>query len=41
VKDQALGDDFFADFIIKHTSKQAHINEILAEKGSDYCITNQ
>ena len=40
VKDKELGDDFFADFIIKQTGKQEHINEILASKGSNYRIGN-
>ncbi len=39
-KDQALGDDFLADYIIKFTSKQEHINEILESKGSNYRIGN-
>ena len=40
VKDKELGDDIFADFIIKQTGKQEHINEILASKGSNYRIGN-
>lgn len=40
VQEQSLGDDFFADFIIKHTGKQEHINEILISKGSNYRIGN-
>ena len=40
IKGKELGDDFFADFIIKHTGKQEHINEILASKGSHYRIGN-
>ena len=38
VKDKELGDDFLADYIIKYTSKQEHINEILESKGSSYRI---
>ena len=40
VQDQSSGDDFFADFIIKHTTKQEHINEILESKGSNDRIGN-
>ena len=40
IKGKELGDDFFADFIIKQTGKQEHINEILASKGSNYRIGN-
>lgn len=40
VKDQELGDDFLADFIIRFTAKQEHINELLKEKGSNYRIGN-
>lgn len=40
VKGKELGDDFFADFIIKQTDKQEHINEILESKGSNYRIDN-
>ena len=40
MKDKELGDDFFADFIIKHTGKQEHINEILESEGSNYRIGN-
>ena len=40
VQDKELGDDFFADFIIKQTTKQEHINEILESKGSNYRIGN-
>ena len=40
VKDKELGDDIFADFIIKQTTKQEHINEILKSKGSSYWIGN-
>ena len=38
VKDKELGDDFMANFIIKQTTKQEHINEILKSKGSKYRI---
>ena len=40
VQDKELGDDFFSDFIIKQTTKQEHINEILESKGSNYRIGN-
>ena len=40
VKDKELGDEFFADYIIKQTDKQEHINELLASKGSNYRIAN-
>jgi len=39
-KEKSIGDDFLADVIIKHTTKQEHINEILQSKASNYRIGN-
>ena len=36
--DKSIGDEFLADYIIKFTGKQEHINEILDSKGSSYHI---
>lgn len=39
-KDQEVGDEFFAKYIMKFTTKQEHINELLQAEGSNYRIAN-
>lgn len=38
--DKEIGDEFLAKYIMKFTSKQEHINELLNAEGSDYRIGN-
>ena len=40
IRNKEVGDDFFAKYTLKFTSKQEHINELLKTGGSNYRVTS-